>query len=143
MRIAKSRVVNLFIILGCPKAAKWNDEILAGRVATMHEVFDLEMQVGEQYQKLFEKVYNDSKDNTAIEIIDDSILHNKKFRRTVFAMIRRAKRATVSQIVGRYKYKYSKAVLQYFLDWCVDHRLLFLKEVIHQNHQKTCYYYVR
>ncbi|MDR0611057.1 MAG: hypothetical protein LBG58_13175 [Planctomycetaceae bacterium] len=74
MRIAKSRVVNLFILLGCPKAAKWNDEILAGRVATMHEVFDLEMQVDKKYQPLFEKIYKASKENLAIDIIDDS--HN-------------------------------------------------------------------
>jgi hypothetical protein len=72
MRIAKSRVVNLLITLGCPKAAKWSDEILAGRVATIHEVFDLEMNVGEKYRSLFEKVYKASKDNAVIEIIDDS-----------------------------------------------------------------------
>jgi hypothetical protein len=72
MRIAKSRVVNLLITLGCPKAAKWSDEILAGRVATIHEVFDLEMNVGEKYQSLFEKVYKASKDNAVIEILDDS-----------------------------------------------------------------------
>ncbi|MDR2115852.1 MAG: hypothetical protein LBP87_05670 [Planctomycetaceae bacterium] len=72
MRIAKSRVVNLFILLGCPKAVKWNNEVLAGRVATLHELFDPAMEIDNNYRALFEKVYNASKNNIAIDIIDDT-----------------------------------------------------------------------
>jgi hypothetical protein len=72
MRIAKSRVVNLFIMLGCPKAVKWNNEVLTGRVATIHELFSLDMALDEKYKKLFEKIYQAAKDNIAIEIIDDT-----------------------------------------------------------------------
>jgi hypothetical protein len=72
MLVAKSRVVNLFILLGCPKAAKWNDDILTGRVATLHELFEPEMEIDSKYQKLFEKIYNASKNGTSIEIINDA-----------------------------------------------------------------------
>jgi hypothetical protein len=53
MCIAKSRVVNLFILLGLPKAAKWNDEILTGKIATLHELFKLDMKTDKRYRKLF------------------------------------------------------------------------------------------
>jgi hypothetical protein len=72
MRVVKSRVVNLFITLGCPKAMKWNNDVLTGRVGTLHELFDLDMEIDEKYRGLFTKIYNAAKNNLTIDIVDDS-----------------------------------------------------------------------
>jgi hypothetical protein len=92
---------------------------------------------------IFEEIPSDEKPFLDLADFDDSILQDKKFRRTVFGIIRKLKRATTTQVRQRLKNKYSDVVLQYFFDWCVEHRLLFVKEITHQNKQKTCYYYVR
>jgi hypothetical protein len=71
MKIAKSRLVNLFVHLGCPKAEKWSNEVLEGRVGSICELFDLGMPVVEGYRKLFEKVYAAVQNKEAITIVDD------------------------------------------------------------------------
>ena len=71
MKIAKSRLVNLFVHLGCPKAEKWSNEVLEGRVGSICELFDLGMPVDEKYRKLFEKVYSGVQNKEAIIIVDD------------------------------------------------------------------------
>jgi hypothetical protein len=72
MKIFKSRVVNLFTLLGCPKAAKWNNEVLTGRVAMLHELFEPDMEIDEKYRDFFVKIYNASKENSHITIVDDT-----------------------------------------------------------------------
>jgi hypothetical protein len=72
MKIAKSQVVNLFIILGCPKAAKWSDEYLAGRVAYVHELFEPGMEIDARYRQLFALVYEAGQAGDSVEIFDDS-----------------------------------------------------------------------
>jgi len=71
MRIAKSRLVNLFVQLGCPKAEKWSNEVLEGRIGNIYELFDLTTPVNEKYRKLFEKVYTAAKSKESILIVDD------------------------------------------------------------------------
>jgi hypothetical protein len=75
--------------------------------------------------------------------IDESILHDKKFRRTIFAVIRKMKKATLAQVRERLNYKYTQTVLQYFFDYCVENKLLFIREVQNRNKQKICYYHLR
>jgi len=72
LRIAKSRIINLFLKLGCSKASKWTDDVLEGRVATIHEVFVPSMLVNDPYEKMFTKLYNASRLCESVEIVDDS-----------------------------------------------------------------------
>ena len=72
MRVAKSRLVNLFVHLGCPKAEKWSNDVLEGRVAAICELFDLEMPIDDEYRKLFKKVYGEVKENGSVTIVDDA-----------------------------------------------------------------------
>jgi hypothetical protein len=78
-------------------------------------------------------------------ILEDeiSILTDKKFKRAVFAFIRKFKKVTLLHVRRSIKMKYSIAALRYFFDWCVEHQLLYEEEVVHQSKQKICYYYVR
>ena len=72
MRIAKSRVVNLFIELGCPKAEKWSNEVLEGRVGLICELYGLDKEIDKSYRKFFEKVYTAVQNGVEIIIVDDS-----------------------------------------------------------------------
>ena len=72
MRIEKSRLVNLFVLLGCPKAEKWSNEVLEGRVGAICELFDLDMPIEKSYRKLFEKVFTAVQTKEEIVIINDS-----------------------------------------------------------------------
>jgi len=71
MQIAKSRLVNLFVHLGCPKAEKWSNEVLEHRAAAICELFDLEMEVNSEYRKFFEKLYAAVQAKVEITIVDD------------------------------------------------------------------------
>jgi len=71
MQVAKSRLVNLFVLLGCPKAEKWSNEVLECRAAAICELFDLEMEVDEKYRKLFERLYAAVQAKEEITIVDD------------------------------------------------------------------------
>jgi hypothetical protein len=75
--------------------------------------------------------------------IDKSILNDKKFRRAVLSFIKKSKEANLKQIKQHVKSTYTSDTLRYFFNWCIENNLLFMKEVIHQNKQKTCYYYIR
>lgn len=68
------------------------------------------------------------------------LIGSKRFRRIVFAMIRKAKKITVAQATERFKHKYSTAVLQYFFDWCVKNKLLLFDETVYRKKKKTFYY---
>jgi hypothetical protein len=72
MQVEKSRLVNLFVLLGCPKAEKWSNEVLEGRVGAICELFDLSTPIEKPYRKLFEKVYAAAKTKEEIIIIDDA-----------------------------------------------------------------------
>jgi len=71
MQVAKSRLVNLFVLLGCPKAEKWSNEVLEYRAAAICELFDLEMEVDKEYRKFFEKLYAAVQNKEPITIVDD------------------------------------------------------------------------
>ena len=71
MKIARSRLVNLFVSLGCLKAEKWSNEVLEGRVASICELFELSTPIDEEYQKVFRRVHEAVKNKEEIFIVDD------------------------------------------------------------------------
>jgi hypothetical protein len=76
MNVPKSRIVNLFILLGCSKAALWDNEVLAGRIESLPELFVPEMVIrnGEypEYQELFKHIYDLTKAGQRVTVYDDS-----------------------------------------------------------------------
>ncbi|MDR2170715.1 MAG: hypothetical protein LBP59_11280 [Planctomycetaceae bacterium] len=72
MQIAKSKVVNLFITLGCLKASKWSNDVLAERVASLPELFEPQMMINDKYQELFEDIYELVTKGQEITVLDDS-----------------------------------------------------------------------
>jgi hypothetical protein len=73
MQIAKSVAVNLCILLGCSKAHKWDNHVLAGRIAQLHELFEPNMGISDpKYQSVFTEIYEMTRAGKPIDIFDDS-----------------------------------------------------------------------
>lgn len=71
MRVARSRVVNMFLRLGCKPAYTWNDATLQGRIDRLQELFSLDMDAGDS-DKLFRKLWKALDGKEEIELLDDT-----------------------------------------------------------------------
>jgi hypothetical protein len=71
LSVERSKIINMFTVLRCPKAALWSDNVLEGRVAAMYELFDPEMEIDNRYKLVYLEVIKASSKGDKIVIIDD------------------------------------------------------------------------
>ena len=68
MEVKKSKLIDLFIALGCSTANKWNDERLLTKAGTITKIYD-KQELTDKQKKLYKEIVAAQKENKEIELV--------------------------------------------------------------------------